>query len=114
MRVYVVRSPFARNPLARFALGLAAVLALVGIVLVVLPLLGIALAVALVGVVALALAGLVMRFFFGKRLQQAAEAATAQTAGPSAGQPRRWRGSTQDVQDVEVVEVVRELDRPKS
>lgn len=109
MPVFIFRSSAARSPLARFVLGLVFVLSLVGFALVLLPLIGIAFVVALAGVVALAVAGLLARLLFGKRLRQMAEA-QARAAGRAQAAP--WRGRMNDVEDVEVVEPVRELPRP--
>lgn len=110
MRVYVLRRAGPRSPLARFALGLAVVLGLAGLALVLLPLMGIALVVGLVGVAVLTVAGLVMRWIYGKELRAAAQAARDATqAQPDSSGPRPWKGRMKDVEDVEVVEVVREL-----
>lgn len=110
MRVFILRSPAARSPLARLAFGLVFLLALVGLALVLLPLIGIAFVVAVAGVIVLTLAGLVARFLMGKRLRQMAEAQAA-AAGAPRGAPGPWRGRMQDVEDVQVVEVPRELPR---
>lgn len=111
MRVFILRSPVARSPLARFAFGLVFLLAMVGLALLLLPLIGIAFVVAVAGVIALTIAGVIARFVLGKRLRQMAEAQAQAAAGSPRGQPSPWHGRMQDVEDVEVVEVVRELPR---